>query len=146
MQMIEIAITGNEGFDVSRVEIDTPRPRYDLEVLKSVCKDPEEASDYYCILGADAFRGLPAWQNVDELLQMMRFAVVARPGHDFCQISSKVIQALPAARDRSKLVEAPLMSISATDLRKRASMGRSLRYRVPGAVAQYISDNNLYEA
>jgi nicotinic acid mononucleotide adenylyltransferase len=38
------------------------------------------------------------------------------------------------------------LPISASDLRVRAAEGRSLRYRVPPAVAAYIAERGLYGA
>ena len=38
----------------------------------------------------------------------------------------------------------PELGHSATDIRRRASMGRSIRYLVPDAVAAYVSRNRLY--
>ena len=142
--MIGMAIEGNPGFGLSRVEIDTPRPRYTRELLMKVCGDTDGASDFYCILGADALAALPSWRYVDELLRLMRFAVVARPGHDSREVLRGVLEALPAAEGRFHVVEAPQIAISATDLRRRAAANMSLRYRVPDPVAAYISDNGLY--
>ena len=40
---------------------------------------------------------------------------------------------------------APLIDISATDLRARAAAGHSLRYFVPDPVATYIAAHHLYQ-
>ncbi len=42
------------------------------------------------------------------------------------------------------MVEAPLMEISATDVRRRVRDGRSVRYMVPEAVRAYIEERGLY--
>ncbi len=143
-RMLKSAIEDNPAFSLSRVEIETPRPRYDRELLMSVCEDGEEASDYYCILGSDAMAGLPHWQHVDELLELMDFVVVGRPGHDTGEVLRGVQASLPSAEGRLHVVKAPAISISSTDLRRRAAKGLSLRYRVPDAVAEYITENGLY--
>ena len=142
--MLQAAIGGNPSFNLSRVEIDTPRPRYDRHLLMSVCGDDEEASDYYCILGSDAMAGLPHWQHVEELLELMDFVVVGRPGHDTAGVIRGVKASLPSAEGRLHVVDAPAISISSTDLRRRAAKGLSLRYRVPDSVAAYIADHGLY--
>ena len=54
---------------------------------------------------------------------------------------------VPAARlkvIKASQVEMPLMELSSTDLRQRASDGRSLRYRTPRAVEKYIETQALY--
>ena len=144
--MLKAAIEGNPAFSLSRVEIETPRPRYDRQLLMSVCGDDEVASDYYCILGSDAMAGLPHWRHVDELLELMDFVVVDRPGHDTSAVLRDVRASLPSAKGRLHVVETPAVSISSTDLRRRASAGLSLRYRVPDSVAAYIAEKGLYAA
>ncbi len=144
--MLKAAIEGNPAFSLSRVEIDTPRPRYDRQLLMKVCGDCEAASDFYCILGSDALAGLPHWQHIDELLELMDFVVVGRPGHDTAEVLRGVRAALHAAEGRLHVVEAPAISISSTDLRRRAARGLSLRYRAPDSVAEYIAENGLYAA
>lgn len=142
--MLQLAIDDNPGFGLSRVEIDTPRPRYDRGLLMKVCGDAEKESDYFCILGSDALGGLPHWRYIDELLQLMQFVVVDRPGHDSREVLSTVLDHLPSASDRVHIVETPQISISSTVLRRRASANLSLRYRVPDLVAEYISEKGLY--
>jgi len=41
-------------------------------------------------------------------------------------------------------VEMPVVELSSTDLRERAAAGRSLRFRTPRAVEQYIMAQGLY--
>jgi nicotinate-nucleotide adenylyltransferase len=42
------------------------------------------------------------------------------------------------------VVEVPALEISATELRRRAAAGRSIRYWVPDAVADYVATHGLY--
>ena len=45
---------------------------------------------------------------------------------------------------RIELLRAPLVEISSTAIRRRASRGLSVRYMVPDAVAEYIAEHQLY--
>ena len=45
---------------------------------------------------------------------------------------------------RIELLQAPLVEISSTAIRKRAAKGLSVRYMVPDAVAEYIAEHQLY--
>ena len=49
-------------------------------------------------------------------------------------------------RIKASQVEMPLMELSSTDLRERASDERSLRYRTPRAVEKYIETQGLYRS
>ena len=50
---------------------------------------------------------------------------------------------LPAVR--LEVVEAPLIDIASSDLRRRAAEGRNLRYLLPRAVECYVRDKRLYQ-
>ena len=45
---------------------------------------------------------------------------------------------------RRRQVEMPEIGISGSDLRRRVSLGQSIRYRVPRAVEMYIETHGLY--
>ncbi len=49
-----------------------------------------------------------------------------------------------AGADRLRFVHMPLIEISSSDLRRRAAAGLPLRYLVPDAVADLISERGLY--
>ena len=46
---------------------------------------------------------------------------------------------------RIELLRAPLVEISSTTIRRRASLDLSVRYMVPDAVADYIKRHQLYK-
>ena len=51
---------------------------------------------------------------------------------------------VPQAKGRVQIVAAPPMDVSATDLRRRVSMGEPLDGQAPDAVAEYIHRHGLY--
>jgi nicotinate-nucleotide adenylyltransferase len=73
---------------------------------------------------------------------LSRLAVVRRPGVtvDVDELEKQ----LPGLKARVDWVDAPLVDISATDIRRRVSEGKSIRYRVPEIVREYIEANGLY--
>ena len=67
---------------------------------------------------------------------------VARPGAEFDPAALSDI--FPSAAERVIMLDVPLVDVGATDLRRRASAGRSLRYLVPDGVEEYILEHGLY--
>ena len=139
--MVELAIEGNPYFSLSRVDVDRPGPSYTVDMLRLLRQEYPQAA-FWFILGADALHSLTRWRDPEGVLAQARLAVVRRPGVavDMAALS----QALPRLQGSVDWVDAPLIDISATDLRRRASEGLSLRYRVPDPVREYIEANKLY--
>jgi nicotinate-nucleotide adenylyltransferase len=59
--------------------------------------------------------------------------VFARPGSD-----------VPESPLIRRAIRVPSIDISATEIRRRVRDGRSIRYWVPDAVAEYITRHRLY--
>jgi nicotinate-nucleotide adenylyltransferase len=143
--MVELAIEGNSHFALSRVDVDRPGPSYTVDTLRQLSQQFGEVEKVaiWFIIGADSLVTLPRWRDPAGILAQARLAVVRRPGvtPDLTHLES-LMPRLPAHID---WVDAPLIDISATDLRRRVAEGRSIRYRVPGAVVEYIAQEGLYK-
>jgi nicotinate-nucleotide adenylyltransferase len=98
--------------------------------------------EMWFIIGADSLETLPGWRDVEGILAQSRLVIVRRPGvtPDLAALQAR----LPQLQAKMDWVDAPLIDISATDLRRRVAEGLSIRYRVPDAVREYIEANGLY--
>lgn len=130
--MLRLAIAGEAGFSLDPIELDRPGPSYTVDTLRGL-RDREPALDPVLLLGADAALDLPRWKEGDAVLRLARVVVFTRAG-----ASAPVIPGV------WKQVDVPAIEISATAVRERARLGRSLRYWVPDAVAEYIAAHGLY--
>jgi nicotinate-nucleotide adenylyltransferase len=139
--MIELAIEGNPNFALSSVEIDRPGPSYTVDTLRLLRQSYPLVTIWF-ILGADALDSFPRWRDPQGIVAQARLAVVRRP--DVALNLSALSGPLPDIEGAIDWVDAPLIDISATGLRRRAAEGRSLRYRVPEPVREYIEANRLY--
>ena len=94
-------------------------------------------------MGVDAMEHFRRWKEPEALLEMCQLAVVERPGHqgfDQAGFSAKY----PGSEGRVTLISMPLMGISGSEIRRRATAGMSLRYYLPEGVADYIRQHKLY--
>ena len=132
VEMLRRAVAGTPGLTVDPVEADRPGPSYTVDTLR-LLREREPGREFILLLGADAAAGLPKWRESEEVLRLARVAVFARPGVP-----------MPEAPWVSAVVPAPAIDISATELRRRAAAGRSIRYYVPDAVATYVAERGLY--
>lgn len=139
MAMVRLAIGGQRAFAVSAVEVERPGPSYTAETLAALHTDEPEA-ELVLLLGQDALEDLPAWREPERILELATVAV-ARRGEG----EAAAEQALAGPPGRLVWLTMPRIDISATELRRRAAAGLSLRYLVPDAVAAYIHQHRLYK-
>jgi nicotinate-nucleotide adenylyltransferase len=147
LAMVEAAIAGNPAFRVTRMEIDRHGPSYTVDTLRDLRTEPRSDAggrELVLILSAEAFVELPTWREPAAILGLAALVVAPRDGYpdagpDFLE------RHFPGVPARAVFLDGPRMRLSASELRARAAVGRSLRYLVPDAVAAYISDHALYQ-
>ena len=89
---------------------------------------------FYFIIGADMIEYLPKWYRIDELLELVHFVGVNRPGYNV-ETDYPII-----------MVDVPQMFISSSTIRRKLRTGRTVRYLIPDSVVNYIKGNDLYES
>jgi nicotinate-nucleotide adenylyltransferase len=93
------------------------------------------------LIGGDMLLNLPSWREPLALLQEVDFVVVARPGWSFdWQTLPEPFRVL-----RDRVVQTPLIDISATTVRARVAAGLSIDFLTPQPVVRYIQDHGLYQ-
>ena len=136
LNMLRLGIAGDKRFAVDDLEIRRGGKSYSVETLAELQRR-QPAADFYFIIGADSLAELHLWRDVEQLVRLCRFLVVARPGYI----------AKPAAKLtglRYKLVATHPAEISSREIRVRVARGQSIRYLVPESVRQYIERQQLY--
>ncbi len=141
LAMVELAIADNPAFAASRIEVERGGASYSLDTLEALRSEGVEQP--WFILSAEALAGFPTWRAPDRILALCRLAVVPRGGYDPLD-RAWVAERFPGREDRVTFLPGPLLPISGSVVRRRAAVGRSVRYLVPDAVARYIADHQLY--
>src|SRR5690606_25263988 len=87
---------------------------------------------FYFIIGADMVEYLPNWYKIDELVTMIQFVGLKRPGYE--------------RKTKFPIMEAdvPQIDISSTVLRNRLNKGELPRYWLPEKVRVHIGEKRLY--
>jgi nicotinate-nucleotide adenylyltransferase len=153
-EMVRLAVAGHVGFEVSDVELRRSGPSYTVDTLDALARRGDEL---FLLVGSETFLDLLSWRQPRRLVELARLVVVPRTGSAFDPESAaaqKVLREIGAERfvggdepitpATVAIVHAVSLPISSSDLRARARTGRSLDYRVPEAVAQYIRRHGLY--
>ena len=147
LEMVRLAITGDAGFEASDVEIRRSGPSYTILTVEAHRRELGADAEIYWIIGGDTLPELHTWYRVGELVDLCRIVTAARPGFETPELSalSTTLTAEQTKRLRDGVLPTPRIDISATDIRRRVGKGRSIRYLVPDAVADYITQQGLYQ-
>lgn len=140
LEMVELAVAGHPQFAVSDIEIKRTGPSYTVDTLRSLCVQYPAAA-LFLLLGGDSLVDFPTWREPKQILELASLAVVKREGSPIPDLPADWEMDLS---NRLHFIQAPLLAISGTDLRRRVREGRSIRYLVPAAVAAFIESQRLY--
>ena len=143
LAMLELAISDNPHFSISRVDIDREGPHYSADTVIIIREQFPEAELYF-VMGGDNLRTLPTWKRAQDLYRCCRLAVMKRADEDIAPCMHDDV--LPGLSQKVDIVDVPLLSVwlSSTYVTKRLRDALSVRYLVPDAVLDYIAYNDLY--
>jgi nicotinate-nucleotide adenylyltransferase len=158
--MVQLAIAGHPGFAVTDLELRRPGPSYTVDTLRELAAGGDEL---FFVIGSETFLDLLSWREPRQVAALARLVVIPRAGSPFDPQSAaaqKVLREIGLADSGFAHVSAgePVppravliahvtsLPISASDLRRRVRAGRSLDYRLPAAVIEYVRAHRLYGA
>ena len=133
--LVQAAIEGENRLKATDIEFKLPRPSYTVDTL-AYLQEKYPSYQFSIVMGSDSFQNLPKWKNYSWLLRHFPVYVYRRPAHE-------VLPTFPEAK-KIIILEAPLLPISATHIRRNVKEGKSIRYLVPEAVREEIERNGYY--
>lgn len=133
-RMVEIAVAPYPSFVVSRIE-STGTPNYTVDTVERFRKDLSPQDQLFFLIGADAFGEIQTWHRWEDLLKLIQFIVVSRPGENFIEPPGASVHRL----------EGLDLHISSSEIRQRLAAGESVT-EVPAEVREYIVQRGLYGA
>src|SRR5699024_11134526 len=80
VQMLELATSTNSDFEIERFEVDQGGKNYTYDTMKALI-DLYPTVDFYFIVGGDKIADMPTWYRIDELIDLVQFVGVKRPGY-----------------------------------------------------------------
>ena len=140
--MTRLAITGNEAFELSTVEVGRSGPSYTVDSIEELLQTYAGAR-LFLLMAADSLARIDTWREPDRLLSLVEWAVGPRPGTQATD-ATQLRERFGAAASRIHLLSGPALDVSATDIRRRVAAGRAIKYLVPQAVEEMILATGLY--
>ena len=159
LEMVRLACGADPRFVPSDIEVAAGETSYSIVTLEKLRRIYPE-TEFFFLLGADAFRDIRTWREHDRVIEACRFVVMTRPGTDL-SAAENVLQIKwrewtrrlapgerPGETDLSgfRIFITPIraLDVSATEIRRCIRSGGDVRDRLPGSVAAYIKSRGLY--
>jgi nicotinate-nucleotide adenylyltransferase len=158
LRWVERAVADNPAFGVDGLELEREGPSYTVDTLRILAERLAPERPVF-IIGSDAFAELPLWREPETLLTLASFAVMTRPGGPTGSAADWLPEPLAGAfalsddRQEARHREAPTwvrrvsitaLDISSTEVRRRLSEGRSVRYLLPESVLEEVTKSGVY--
>jgi nicotinate-nucleotide adenylyltransferase len=157
-EMVRLAIAGQPRFAVSDLELRRSGPSYTVDTLQELAAGGDALS---LVIGSETFLDLLTWREPRRVASQARLVVIPRAGSAFDPegaAAQKVLREIggtpggfvhagagAALPPRGVvIVHATSLPLSASELRRRVREGRSLAFRMPPAVIDYVRAHGLY--
>lgn len=136
-QMVYEAIRDYPKLKVTDIEFRLPQPNYTADTLVHLQERYGKDHRFALIMGEDNLKGFHKWKNYEAILQYYPLYVYPR-------ISGDEVPEQFRGHPRIHHVDAPVMEISATFIRKQHKAGKNIRPLLPDPVWRYMDEMNFY--
>ena len=128
LELVEAAIAGYPKFKASDFEFSLPQPTYTIDTLRALEKTYPDRQ-FHFIMGADNWASIKRRKESDQLISDYPILIYPRKGYE--------IQ-IPKDYLHIRTVDAPLIEISSTFIRKALKEGKDIRFFLPEAVRSLL--------
>ncbi len=136
LEMVYLATKDYMKLKPSDIEFNLPQPNYTINTL-TYLKEKHPNHEFSLIMGEDNLKGFHKWKNYELILEHYNIYVYPR-------ISEGIIETRFNGHEKIHRVEAPIMEISSTMIRKAIKEGKNVKPLLPENVWQYLDDMNFY--
>lgn len=145
LALVRIAVEDNDKLKASNIEFGLTQPSYTIHTLVALTeKHPEYG--FTIVMGEDNLNTFHKWKNYEEILKHYNILVYPRVETD--ENLSVKSESRSALLDHSKvtMIDAPLMKIAASFIRKSIAAGKDVRYLLTEPVLKYVDEMNFYKS
>lgn len=129
LQMARQALADEPFIKASDYEFHLPRPSYTWNTLQALEADYPER-EFVLMIGGDNWEYFSRWYRADDILSRYSLVVYPRRGSDIGQIPENV-----------QVVDAELLDISSTDIRRRVRQGKTIAGMVPDRIVDAVTEH-----
>lgn len=134
LHLVRIAIDEEIDLKADNSEFQLPRPSFTIDTL-TYLKDKYPQHNFSVIMGSDSFLNISKWKNPEQILKNHKLLIYTRPGFPVDMSQAK----------NMNILQAPLLEISSTYIRRLIAEKKSIKYLLPKDVVTYIEENSYYK-
>ena len=135
--MVEMAIKNYPKMRVSDIEFSMPKPSYTIDSLTYLRERYAEYT-FGLIMGEDNLVSLPKWKNYETLIKNHQIIVYPR-------VLAQYTDKETITHENICKINAPIIELSATEIRKMIREKKNVRPMLPPEVFEYIDAKGFYQ-
>lgn len=144
IEMVKLATVDVPYFRLNLYEASSKKHSYTYSTMRAL-REMYPEHEFFFILGADSLFSIEQWKNFREIFPSCTILAAMRDDKDTESMQAQIRYLNEKYGADIRLLQAPLVEISSTTIRRRAENGLSIRYMVPDVVSEYIQSNALYK-
>jgi len=138
LDMVQLAVKNYPNMRASNIEFSLPKPSYTVDTLTYLHEKYPDHS-FSLIMGEDNLSSLHKWKNADRMVESHHIIVYPR-------LSEGPKADSPYSNHSNiSLVKAPVIELSATEIRAMIREGKNVRPMLPPEVFEYLDGSSFYK-
>jgi nicotinate-nucleotide adenylyltransferase len=134
LHLVRLATQDDNRIKYSDIEFNLPKPSYTSNTLTFLSEKYHE-HQFSIIMGSDSYQNLDKWKNYETIINNYPVYVYKREGYEIKKTFGK----------ETAILNAPIIQISASQIREHIRSGKSIRYLVPEIVREEIESRKFYK-
>jgi len=134
LAMVVRATENDMRFRASDIEFHLDQPSYTIHTLVHL-KEKYPDVEFSLLMGGDNLASLHKWKNYESILANHPIICYSRPRSNTSDLNLE---------GDITILDAPLMQISSSHIRKQIAEGHSVKYLMPLEAWQYLDEMNFY--
>ena len=142
LDMVQLAVKNYPKMRASNVEFSLPKPSYTIDTL-TYLKEKYPNYSFALIMGEDNLDSLPKWKNAEKLTSDYQIIVYPRTFEGGTSTSLSVSKI--KNQENINIINAPIIELSATEIRNMIKEGKNVRPMLPPEVFEYLDGSSFYK-
>jgi nicotinate-nucleotide adenylyltransferase len=138
LDMVNLAVRNYPKMKASNIEFSLPKPSYTIDTM-TYLREKFPDNMFCLIMGEDNLGSLHKWKNYEKLLEQNQIIVYPRVFEEKKKESDYI------QHENIHLIQAPIIELSATEIRTMLKDGKNVRPMLPPEVFEYLDGSSFYK-